>query len=114
MPPGRLQDKVAIITGSSSGLGRAIALAYAREGARICLADLSPKARVEVNGEEGSTTEEEVLNVLSERNGAVERHGDKNGKGVAEVMFVNTDVTKSEDWERVIGQVVGRWGRVDV
>ncbi|OCK81408.1 putative short chain dehydrogenase [Lepidopterella palustris CBS 459.81] len=41
---GRLQDRVAIVTGSSSGMGRAIALALAREGARIVCADLKEEA----------------------------------------------------------------------
>ena len=37
---GRLEDKVAIITGAASGIGRATALLFAREGARLTLADL--------------------------------------------------------------------------
>ena len=37
----RLKDKVAIITGAASGIGKAIAFEYAREGAKICIADLN-------------------------------------------------------------------------
>ncbi|TID14648.1 NAD(P)-binding protein [Venturia nashicola] len=42
--PNRLQNKIAIVTGSSSGLGRAIALLYAKEGASVLCADLRPEA----------------------------------------------------------------------
>jgi len=40
----RLQDKVAVITGAASGIGKEIAIAFAREGAKIVIADLDQKA----------------------------------------------------------------------
>jgi NAD(P)-dependent dehydrogenase (short-subunit alcohol dehydrogenase family) len=40
--PGRLQGRVAIVTGGSNGIGEAIALAYAKEGALVVVADLEP------------------------------------------------------------------------
>ena len=40
---GRLQNKIAIITGAASGIGRATAILFAREGARLVLADVQEK-----------------------------------------------------------------------
>jgi NAD(P)-dependent dehydrogenase (short-subunit alcohol dehydrogenase family) len=47
----RLANKVAIITGAGSGMGRAAALLFAREGAKVVVADLDPKTGEEVAGE---------------------------------------------------------------
>jgi len=46
-----LDDKVAIVTGAASGIGRATALAYAREGARVVVADLDEEQGQKVVGE---------------------------------------------------------------
>ena len=42
LPEGRLRGRVAVITGASSGIGRAIAFRFSREGAKIVCADLQP------------------------------------------------------------------------
>ena len=84
----KLNGQVAVITGAGRGIGRAIALAYAREGARLALA-----ARSESE--------------LQEAVAAVSELG-------AEAIAVPTDVTSQEDAERLAGKVVDRFGRIDV
>ncbi|QDS74699.1 hypothetical protein FKW77_000462 [Venturia effusa] len=94
--PGRLQDKVAIVTGSSSGLGRAIALAYAKEGASVLCADLRPEARMKL-AEEGEVHTHEMIIV-------------QGGKA----MFCKCDVGVASDWEEVVRKCVEAYDRVDI
>lgn len=94
--PGRLQSKIAIVTGSSSGLGRATALLYAKEGASILCADLRPEARMNL-GDEGEVKTHDLI--IAE-----------GGKAI----FVKCDVGKAEDWEEVVRRCVEGWGRVDM
>ena len=84
----KLDGQIAVITGSGRGIGRAIALAYAREGAKLALA-----ARSE-------TELQETVSAVSELG--------------AEAMAVRTDVTSQEDTERLAHRVVERFGRIDV
>ena len=84
----KLDGRVAVITGAGRGIGRAIALAYAREGAKVALA-----ARSEAE--------------LQEAVGAVSEQG-------AEAIAVPTDVTSQEDTERLAREVAERFGRIDV
>ena len=50
----KLEDKVAIVTGAASGLGRAIATRYAKEGASVVIADLDRRLAEAVAGEIGA------------------------------------------------------------
>ncbi len=84
----KLNGQVAVITGSGRGIGRAIALAYAREGAKLALA-----ARNE-------SELEEALNAASELG--------------TEAIAVRTDVTSQQDTEQLAHRVVDRFGRIDV
>jgi NAD(P)-dependent dehydrogenase (short-subunit alcohol dehydrogenase family) len=79
--------KVALVTGGSSGIGRAIALAFAREGAKVVLAG----RRVE----EG----EETVHLIKQQAG--------------DAHFVQTDVSKASDVEHLIQAVVTTYGRLD-
>jgi D-sorbitol dehydrogenase (acceptor) len=81
----RLQDKVAIVTGGASGIGRAIAGRYAREGARVCIADVNAAAA------EGAAREI--------------------GGGAFAVGF---DVTSQASIDALVATVVDRAGGIDI
>ncbi|HVG21501.1 MAG TPA: glucose 1-dehydrogenase [Blastocatellia bacterium] len=84
---GRLNGKVAIITGGSSGIGRATALAFAREGAMVVIA-----ARGVERGE----------NVASE----IKSSG-------GEAVFVRADVSRSDQVEALVSKAISTYGRLD-
>ncbi len=84
---GILEGKSSIITGASSGIGRATALIFAREGARLVLADVM---------EEGG---QETLRMVKELG--------------AEALFLKTDVTKSQEVDALVATAVDTYGRLD-
>jgi NAD(P)-dependent dehydrogenase (short-subunit alcohol dehydrogenase family) len=83
-----LKDKVTLVTGASQGLGRALALAFAREGARVAI---------------NSRNEESIRPVADE----AESPG-------AEILALAADVSKSADVERLVGAATERFGGIDV
>jgi NAD(P)-dependent dehydrogenase (short-subunit alcohol dehydrogenase family) len=85
-----LEDKVAVVTGSSKGIGKAIAVELAREGCRVTLA-----ARGEKDLEEAT---EDVLRT----------------SGGGDVLAVAADVIKADEVERLIDETVARFGTVDI
>jgi 3-oxoacyl-[acyl-carrier protein] reductase len=84
----KLMDRIAVVTGAGSGIGRATALMFAREGARVAVVDLE-EATAKATAEE------------------IERAG-------GQALAIRADVSKAEDNEAVVGQTVARWGRLDV
>src|SRR5919107_43591 len=84
----RLAGKSAVITGASTGIGRASALRFAREGARLIVADL--------RDEQGDALCREI-----------ERAGGR-------ALYVRTDVASRSDNERAIDQCVDRYGAIDI
>jgi NAD(P)-dependent dehydrogenase (short-subunit alcohol dehydrogenase family) len=84
----KLKDRVAIITGAASGIGRGSAIAFAREGARVVVADTNEKG--------GSET---AAAILAEGNDA---------------FFARVDVTRESEIVRMVGETVDRWGRIDI
>src|SRR4051812_42183712 len=83
---GRLQGRVALITGASSGIGRAIARRFAGEGAHVVLADITTTVR------EGGTPTHELLGV----------------------PHIATDVTQEVDCEAAVAAALAAHGRLDV
>ena len=84
---GSLSGRIALVTGGSSGIGRATALAFAREGARISVADLD---------EQGG---EETVRMV------------KDGGG--EAFFVRTDVSQATDAEAMVSRTIEAYDRLD-
>jgi NAD(P)-dependent dehydrogenase (short-subunit alcohol dehydrogenase family) len=83
----RLPGKVAIITGGAHGMGAEEAKLFAREGAKVVIAD--------VLEEEGKQLEAEIS---------------KSG----EAMFLRADVTSEGDWNRLVEATVARFGKLDI
>ncbi|MCJ8013598.1 glucose 1-dehydrogenase [Paenibacillus sp. KQZ6P-2] len=84
----RLQNKVALITGSGSGIGKSTALLFAKEGAKVVVVDLAE--------ESGKQTAAEI----------VQQGG--------EAVFIQADVTNAEAVERMVNQALGHFGRIDI
>ena len=107
MSAGRLQGKVALITGSSSGLGRAICLAYASEGALICCVDLYPGPRNTVDSTTGKADS------FHNRTEGEATHHELRRLGYR-ASFVQADMTKSDDIELAVTVCVQEYGRLDI
>ena len=84
----RLQDKVALITGAASGIGRETALLFAREGAQV--------AAIDVNDSDGEQTVQMIL--------------EEGGRA----LYVHADVSKASDCEAMIEQAESAFGKLDV
>jgi len=82
-----LEGKIALVTGGSSGMGRTTALAFAREGAKVVIAD------VQVEGGE------ETVQTIDDTGG--------------EAIFFKTDVSRRDEVEALINRVVETYGRLD-
>jgi len=82
------QDKVAIVTGATSGIGRAAAIAYAREGAKVVVAGRR------------ATEGEETVRLLQAQGG--------------EGIFVKTDVSKAVQVKELVERTLQKFGRLDI
>ena len=84
----KLHDKVTLVTGAGSGIGRAAAVLFAREGARVAVVDLH---------EDSAKDTAEMI----------ERAG-------GQALALRADVSRSADNESAVAATVARWGRLDV
>ncbi|MGD2141450.1 MAG: glucose 1-dehydrogenase [Burkholderiales bacterium] len=84
----RLKDKVALITGAASGMGESAAQVFAREGAKVVVADI---------------LEDEGNKVVS---GIVQSGG--------EAFFIKLDVTSEEQWQSAVDATLSRFGKLDI
>ncbi len=84
---GKLQDRVALITGAAAGIGRETALIVAREGAKVVLSDIQE--------ERGKEVAQEIR---------------KNG---GEALFFAADVSKPEEVEHLVETAIKRFGKLD-
>lgn len=107
--PGRLQDRIALITGASSGLGRSISLLFASEGAKICCVDLYDRPR---NATNASTQKSDDFNNRIEGESTIEQLHRLHGEDRA--IFVKADVTKAEDVEAAVAKCVSTYSRLDI
>ena len=85
----RLKDKIALVTGSSRGVGRAVALGFAKEGAKV------------------------VINYTSNENAANEVVDAIQAMG-SEAIAVKADVAKKKDVEGLVGTAVDTFGKIDI
>ena len=83
----KLEGKVAIITGSGAGIGRATALLFAREGAKVCCNSISNSAQ-------------DVANEIKTLGG--------------EAIFVQADVSKEQDAMRLVEETINNFGKIDI
>ena len=84
----RLKDKVALITGAGSGIGRATAELFAREGAKVSVVDLVT--------DHGEVVVEEIR------------------KGDGDAIFVQADVSSASDAQKMVDATTQAYGRLDI
>ncbi|KAF1987469.1 NAD(P)-binding protein [Aulographum hederae CBS 113979] len=105
----RLSGKTAIVTGSSSGLGRAIATAYAEEGAQICCVDLYPTLRNQIDSKTGKAD-----SFHNRSTDGVPTHEYLKSTFGGNPIFVTANFTKAGDVEAAVAECVRQFGRLDI
>jgi len=83
-----LKDQVAIITGAASGIGRAAALLYAQEGAKVVVSDVDEK--------QGNEVTDEIK------------------KAGGEAMFFKADISSAEDNQKLVDAAIQEYGKLDI
>ena len=84
----RLEQKVAVITGGSAGIGRAISELFSEEGAKVVVADINKKGG------------EETVKRISQSGG--------------DAIFIPTDVSKEKEVEKLMNRAISKFGKIDI
>jgi NAD(P)-dependent dehydrogenase (short-subunit alcohol dehydrogenase family) len=101
---GRLDNKVALVTGASRGIGRAIAIELAREGAKVAL-----------NYQHNETLAHEIANeIVGLAKGRARTIGSQAAQAQDSCMLVQADVADPQESRDMVKRVVERWGRLDI
>src|ERR1035438_2598119 len=109
------RGKVVIITGAGAGIGRATAMRFAAEGARIAAWDVSAKSAPQLESAidwAGGESQVQAVDVGNASGGESARAGVGGGGG--ESQFQAVDVANASAVESAAAAVVERWGRIDV
>ncbi|WP_028775432.1 SDR family NAD(P)-dependent oxidoreductase [Shimazuella kribbensis] len=85
---GKLTDKVAIITGAGGGMGKADALLFAKEGAKVVITDIQ------------LDKVEEVVDEIKEAGG--------------EALGFHHDVSSEEEWKKIVAEAIQAYGKIDI
>ena len=97
---GKLDGKVAVVTGAARGLGRAYAKRLAGLGAKVAVADIDLRSYEEFDAEKADMTEDSTVAEIIAAGGAA--------------IGLETDVRDRDAVEAMVARVIAEWGRVDV